>query len=226
MDDFSPFVSLFTVIENSGLTIDLATVMRVGLIFFHLLAFAAAITIVLAEDIRLLVRTKVDMPALERAHRQLLWALGALAISGIIVIGIDTGFELTAILGSEKLLAKLSVVAALLVNGLVLSMVAFRILRDGAKRSRLAASGLSCLGAISTSSWLYAGFLGIAQPLTSTLGYSGFIILYVIILVVALTLAQVVARPRLLRLLVDRSEPGAAMDDSIASVVGSVRSGV
>lgn len=172
---------------------------RAVCVYIHLLGFGFGICLVLLEDWRMLSARRVHLAQLKRTHRALQWSLLTLAVSGLAIIGLDTGFRMAEIVASYKLLAKLSVVGLLFLNGLVLTRFAFRVWQQPPSDSRSTAVVLSGLGAISTASWLYAGFLGVASSFTPLLGYDGFISVYAIILMIAFVTAQLIARPRLVQ---------------------------
>jgi hypothetical protein len=57
------------------------------------------------------------------------------------------------------------------------------------------------LGAISTASWLYATFLGVARLIAPSMSFTAFIALYGVALTVGIAVALVYVRPRVERLL-------------------------
>lgn len=65
------------------------------------------------------------------------------------------------------------------------------------------------LGAISTVSWLFASFVGVARLIAPAMSYGGFLLLYLLSLLFGLGIAAVWVRPQLERMLSsasDRSE--------------------
>ena len=52
---------------------------------------------------------------------------------------------------------------------------------------------------MSATSWIYAAFVGIAKPLAEVFGYSGFIGLFALLLLGAISLALITVRPCLAR---------------------------
>ena len=52
-------------------------------------------------------------------------------------------------------------------------------------------------GAISATSWLYAAFVGVAKPVAATLGYMGFMGLFVGLMLAGIVFALLTVRPRL-----------------------------
>ncbi|MCX2865765.1 hypothetical protein OOZ63_28485 [Paucibacter sp. PLA-PC-4] len=146
-----------------------------ALTFCHLLAMAVAVGKMLDFDFRFL--RSVHM----RPSPQLLQDLGgtkttmtlaliALWFSGaaLVYLGYAQNPEY---LMNEKLWAKISTVIVLSVNGLLMHRFAFPILKQGGifldlPQARMLA--LTLFAAISSVSWLYASFLGIARSWNNT----------------------------------------------------------
>lgn len=175
------------------------TVFRLLLVLGHLLAFAVAITVILREDYALLVKKQIDPAAIKETSKTVFWGLLTLTITGAGIIWIDTGFDLAVLASKSKILAKLTVVGVLSLNGAVIHYLAFPAFKS--RKSLLHfVPKLSVLAAISVVSWMYAAFVGIAKPLSSMLGYRGFIEVYVVLLVWGILLSLIVSRPLLSKL--------------------------
>lgn len=80
----------------------------------------------------------------------------------------------------QKILAKLSVVAVLTLNGVAIHFAVFPAFRSRKSFLRYVPV-LSVFASISIVSWLYAAFVGIAKPLTNLPGNSGFIEIYALL---------------------------------------------
>jgi hypothetical protein len=137
---------------------------RVGLVFAHLMLCVFALHCVLSTDWKLL-RAIISAQQLQQAHRRVLWLLGGLWATGLLLIAIDTGFDLTQIQTRPKLVAKLVCVLLLTVNGLLLRGWCFPRLVSERPLGRVEAMALMVCGAVSSASWLMAAFFGIARPL-------------------------------------------------------------
>ncbi|MCW3780245.1 hypothetical protein [Defluviimonas salinarum] len=98
-------------------------------------------------------------------------------------------------------MAKITVVAVLALNGAALHWILFPMLKGPRGGSRRCAVPACLLGAVSSVSWLYASFLGVAKPLASALGLSGFLGLYALALGLAMAGALLIVAPRLRRLM-------------------------
>ncbi len=176
--------------------------LRVSIVIAHLLAFAFALSTVLMADYALLRHGRIHMQELEQTHRTTKISLLALVATGLVLTGMDTGFHLAIILAKPKLLAKFSVVALLVLNGLALEAFAFPLLRGGPKaRAPYAAPLLCVLGAASFSAWMYATFLGVARPFALRFSYADFMGLFVLLLMGAAASSLLFMRQRVQRLL-------------------------
>lgn len=181
------------------LTLDL---LRVLLIIAHLVAFAVALFLVMREDLRLLQAKHLDLTELMATARLVSLALAGLFVTGAAVVVVDTGLDPAEMLSRPKLLAKFSVVSVLTLNGLVMHHKLFPLIAgrqpvDATILSRLA----TATAAISSTSWFYATFLGVAKPLTEALGYQGFMVVYASLLVVAIPGALILVGPHCERLI-------------------------
>lgn len=175
----------------------LRAVMTVG----HLLAFALALSAVLRGDWMILRGPRIDRAALALISRTVVLSLVALALTGFAIIALDFGLDAEKLAHSPKLWAKLTVVGVLVLNGVVLHHRVFPALMRASLQGRAAPVFVCALGAVSTTSWLFATFLGIAAPLTPALGYTGFMAIYVLLLLASITFAMVFVRPRVETLL-------------------------
>lgn len=168
-------------------------VTRMFLIFGHLLALVAAGAAVAFGDYALLGQKRINVKLLHKSSQVVALALLALYITGAGIIWIDTHFDLTVLMAKPKILAKLSVVAMLTLNGILLHSRVLPLLSKSYTRSREAtrvASFATKAGAVSAASWGFALFLGVAKPLTPILGYAGFMALFAAAILGALAVAS------------------------------------
>lgn len=178
-------------------TIDWLPVMRVALIFGHVLAVAAACAAIAFGDYAIFARKRIDGALLRKAELAVTIALLSLWTTGLALIWIDTRFDWDLLAANPKLLAKLTIVTLLSLNGGALHYFGFPSLRMAHADSLHAARIPAMLGAISVVTWLYAAFTALAKPLEPLLGYSGFIFVYLIVVCTAIIVALVWMRPRL-----------------------------
>ncbi len=143
---------------------DALAAIRLLLVFAHLMLCAFALHAVISTDWRLL-RSRISATGLLRAHHRVVWLLLGLWLSGLAIVGIDTGFALDAIWARPKLVAKLLCVGLLTLNGVLLRLWCFPRLAGRQPLLPVEAMALMSCGALSTTSWLMAAFYGIARPL-------------------------------------------------------------
>jgi hypothetical protein len=117
------------------------------------------------------------------------------------MVMMDIGTDVSVLLGKPKLLAKLIVVGALTLNGILLHLVAFPMVTGKPQNPNKAATIAATLGAVSITSWLYASFVGVARIVAPYFSLHDFVMLYLLALVIALSFAILVVRNRLQLLL-------------------------
>lgn len=167
-------------------------VTRMFLVFGHLLALVAAGAAVAFGDYALLGQKRINVKLLHKSSQAVALALLALYITGAGIIWVDTQFDLAVLMAKPKILAKLSVVAMLTLNGVLLHARVLPLLSKSYTRSREAARVASLAtkaGAVSAACWGFALFLGVAKPLTPILGYAGFMALFAVAILGALAVA-------------------------------------
>ncbi len=178
---------------------DAVLVLRQGLLFGHLIAFAVAIAEIIRGDWRLLHGRQLDLDALHRTSQIVSLALAALWLTGLGLVFLDTGFDPGAIVQNPKLLTKLIVVAALTGNGLLLHLVAFPMLPRPVARTGPGAVLIAVLGAISTVSWFFAAFVGVARIIASAMTLERYLAFYGLSLAAGIAVAAVAIAPLLRR---------------------------
>lgn len=174
---------------------------RQGVLFAHAVAFAIALSAVLREDLALLMGHGIRPRRLVATARTVTVALAALWLTGLTLMICSVGLDAQALAASPKLAAKLVVVSVLTANGLALHTLALPILCKRRTQGRFGLTLPAVLGAISTVSWLYACFVGVARMIAPAVGFAGFLALYAALLCGAVTVSLVVVRPRIERLL-------------------------
>jgi hypothetical protein len=147
-------------------TLDLTAVPKMLLVFAHLMLCVFALHRILSTDWKLL-RSRIGADELNRAHREVLALLAGLWLTGVVLAGIDLGWDLSNLQHKPKLAAKLVCVVMLTVNGALLRLWCFPRLVSDRPLARPEAMALMTCGAISSTSWVMAAFLGIARPMQS-----------------------------------------------------------
>lgn len=173
---------------------------RMLLVMLHVGSFVIAAVGIAYADLSLFKGKRVDQALLEWASRLVTWALVGLWVTGLTIIAIDTGFQAEVIASRSKLLAKITVVCLLTLNGYLLHRYFFAQLSqpiEGFKRMVNLSAGLA---AVSGASWMYAAFLGMAKPLAKVFTYGDFMTLYATLLLLSLVAVFALVRPRLAQL--------------------------
>lgn len=164
------------------------------LVFIHLFAFAFAIVVILSEDVKLLISKKLDISELHSLASKITYLLAILWITGIGLLAIKPGLNLDLILANPKLTAKITVVSILTINGMLLHFLVFPSFSSSQKAKRIVAVS-SILGAISTTTWIYAGLVGSARAIAPLMSYQNYMSIYLVILAFALLTSAVIIYP-------------------------------
>lgn len=151
-------------------------------LYLHLIATCIAIGSILATDLRLVLRLRAPGFRLAPPNRfvvQLVTgSLILLWVTGACLLAIGVG-ERSDFLHNPKLQGKLLLVGALTLNAAALHLYAFRWLQGGRRIDLFTlrgSVGIAMPIAVSNALWLYCAFLGIARtwndavPLTQVLG--------------------------------------------------------
>lgn len=176
---------------------------RVLLVATHIVAVAVAVGLVFWQDIALLTSRRLNSMQFRLSSIRVTQALVVLWFSGLAIIALDTGLDFSTLATQPKIQAKLLVVTLLSLNGWALHRIAFPALMGMCKNPVRTATVVSIMGGISTISWAYALFLGIARPLAQTLGLQGFIGIYAALLVLSIPVVLISIRPHVETLLLE-----------------------
>lgn len=179
--------------------LDVSDVTRMGLILAHLVTFALAVAGIAFGDVAIFRNRRIDTGLLQTSAKLVTGALIMLWITGIAIIGIDTAFDPAVVVARPKLMAKLTIVVLLSLNGALMHHFAFPRFSIPQKDRHVAALMPAVLGAVSVSTWLFAAFVGVGKAVASVLGYIGFMTLYAFVVSLAVAISLVWIRPRLTR---------------------------
>ncbi|WP_223590350.1 hypothetical protein [Pseudomonas sp. A-R-19] len=152
-----------------------AEYVRLGVVYFHLIACCVAIGLVLTSDIAMVkqllkgdVSGHQDDAHMESLQKTVSLALVALWITGIGIIGIDYAGKGMEYFLNPKLQAKIGIVVLLTFNGFLLHSAVLPALKKAGSILKLSFN-LRMLalfsGALSGVSWFYAAMLGVGRPL-------------------------------------------------------------
>jgi hypothetical protein len=180
---------------------EISILARQVLVYGHIVAFALALATILKEDAQFLRAKRIDSASLLAAAKLVKWLLLALWATGVPMVIMDVGSDVSLLLGNAKLVAKLIVVTALTLNGILLHLVAFPLLTGKPRNPAKAATIAATLGALSTTSWLFAFLLGASRIVARYFSLYDFVFLYLVGLAIALAFAFLVVRDRLERLI-------------------------
>jgi hypothetical protein len=176
--------------------------MKTLLVYAHLLAACVSVGILLIQDSALAKSRGKALSAaaikdLTKSAEVMFVALIVLWITGLALVLLGYLENPQQYLMNEKLWAKFTVVSVLTLNGVALHFFSFPRVT-----SRHGLLGLptfeqilvTLTGAISSTSWLFACYLGIARPWNYTANYSYVMFIYAGLLIAAVIVAGEVLR--------------------------------
>jgi hypothetical protein len=167
--------------------------LRLGVVYVHLLACCVAMGLVLTSDIAMVrdmlkrkVFTEHDNVHMESLQTSVIVALIALWVTGIAVIGIDYLGKGMDYFMNPKLQAKVIIVSFLTYNGVLLHRLVLPALQKAGSLLNLDFSArmlaLFC-GSLSAVSWMYAAMLGVGRPLAWKYSLSELLMAYPVLIV-------------------------------------------
>lgn len=173
---------------------------RMFLLMLHVLSVVGAAIGIAFADLSLFKGRRVDLALLRTGSQLVAGMLCMLWITGLLIIWIDTGFDLAVIAARPKLVAKVSVALLLTFNGHLLHRFFFKAVGRPPANAGRAANLAAVMAAISGASWLYAGFLGLAKPLARVISLSGFAVMFLGLLILCGLCVLRWIRPRMLQI--------------------------
>ena len=176
---------------------EITIIARQALLYGHVIFFALALATVLKEDVYLLRAKRIDSASLRATAKLVKWLLLALWVTGVPMVMMNIGTDVSLLLGMPRLLTKLIVVGALTLNGILLHFVAFPMVAGKPHNPNKAATIAATLGAVSTTSWLYASFVAVSRIVAPYFSLQDFVMLYLSALAIAVSFAILVVRNRL-----------------------------
>lgn len=171
--------------------------MKTLLVYAHLLAACVSVGILLLQDLALAKTRGHPLPEktindLRTAADIMFVALVILWVTGLALVIVGYLENPQQYLMNPKLWAKFTVVSILTLNGLLLHYFSFpRVISHTGLlgRSPLEQSLIAATGAISSTSWLFACFLGIARPWNYTAHYEFVMLVYAALVIGAIIVA-------------------------------------
>ena len=155
-------------------------IVRLGVVYIHILAVSVAIGTIFLADVRFVIG-KLDGFSILCTQNVILYTLIVLYITGAMIIYIDYGTLFVDLTTAPKLAAKLFVVGLLTLNGFILHHYILPMFSDLSRLSKTEYVLIGMSASFSAVSWCYAIFLGKAKPLVAFLGLNDFIELYLVI---------------------------------------------
>jgi len=147
---------------------------RMGIVFLHLVACCVALGLVFTSDVAMVKRLlnpaadPVEADHFSGLHKTISRALFALWLTGIALVSFDILAKGVGTLGNPKLQSKIALVVLLTVNGIVLQRQVLPFLHKAGCVMRLAFRRRMValfVGSVSGVTWFYAALLGIGRPL-------------------------------------------------------------
>lgn len=181
--------TIMSLLENK----EFMELLRLGVVYVHLLACCVAIGLVLTSDIAMvrdMLKRKVfsdhDNAHMESLQKSVIVALIVLWVTGIAIIGIDYQGKGMDYFMNPKLQAKVIIVSILTYNGVLLHRLVLPALQKAGSLLNLDFSArmlaLFC-GSLSAVSWMYAAMLGVGRPLAWKYSLSELLMAYPVLIV-------------------------------------------
>lgn len=164
------YTLLISILQNK----EAMELLRLGIIYIHLIACCVAIGLILTSDfamIKQLLKGEGAKQCREHlAHLKSVVGISLIAlwISGIAIIALDASSAGMQYFMNPKLQAKISIVVLLTLNGMVLHNAVLPALQKAGSLLKLSANMRHLAiftGALSGVSWFYAALLGVGRPL-------------------------------------------------------------
>ena len=148
---------------------------RMALVHAHLIACCAAIALILMSDIAMVKQLisgdpheRMDPKHLQDLQNTVALALAALWATGAGIIALDASVKGWEYFANPKLQAKITVVALLTLNGILLHHRVLPLMKKAGTLLNMSFSQRSFAvfaGSVSAVSWFYAAMLGVGRPL-------------------------------------------------------------
>jgi hypothetical protein len=176
--------------------------MKTLVVYVHLIAACVALGITFIQDLAL-ARSKGSALSpqavleLKNAADIVIKALIVLWVSGAGLITLGYLENPEQYLLNQKLWAKIAVVTLLTLNGIILHYYSFPKVTGSSGLLGLSFTEqnmVALTGAVSSVSWLFACFLGIARPWNYTLSFSFIMCIYIALIIGAFVVASEVMR--------------------------------
>ncbi|WP_460163708.1 hypothetical protein [Pseudomonas sp. S2_F03] len=180
--------TIMSLLENK----EFMELLRLGVVYVHLVACCVAIGLVLTSDIAMvkdLLKRKAfsehDNAHMESLQKSVVVALIFLWVTGAAIVGIDYLEKGANYFMNPKLQAKVIIVTLLTYNGVLLHRLVLPALQKAGSLLHLGFSArmmaLFC-GSLSAVSWMYAAMLGVDRPLAWKYSLSELLMAYPVLI--------------------------------------------
>jgi len=167
--------------------------MKVFFVYMHLLAVCIAVGSLLRQDFELIRKkgnalSNEDINSLQKTAKIMIYSLSVLWMTGLGLVYLGWVEKPDTYLTNQKLWAKFTVVFALTVNGYLLHAYSFPRLTSCKNIFSLTWDDkvlIGLTGVLSTVSWLFASYLGIARHWNYTAQYSYVMSIFILIVVLS-----------------------------------------
>lgn len=167
-------MDLYTLLISTLQQKETVELMRLGIVYVHLIACCVAVGLVLTSDIAMVKQllkgegSKQCSEHLEHLKNVVGLSLVVLWITGIAIITLDASSAGMQYFLNPKIQAKIGIVVLLTINGAVLHQLVLPALQKTGELFKLPVSMRNLAifsGAVSGVSWFYAALLGVGRPL-------------------------------------------------------------
>jgi len=141
-----------------------ADISRIVLVYAHLLLAALALGRIIVTDVSILLGD-IRKEHIQHTARLIMYLLVGLWFSGLLIIYIDTGFDVGVLMAKPKIVLKLLCVMVMTINGVILHLWSFPLLMSGRVLANRHIALIAVSGALSSCHWLLAAFIGVTGEL-------------------------------------------------------------
>ncbi|UVE19459.1 hypothetical protein NVV93_08820 [Pseudomonas sp. LS44] len=187
-------LSFLTSLPKQEVTMEL---IRLALVYSHLIACCVALGMVIVSDFTMIKRLITDDSSQQDPHHlaqlktTVLIALGALWITGLMIIGLDASIKGQEYFLNPKLQAKILIVVLLTINGYVLHNLVMPAMNKAGCILKLDVNTRTLAvfaGTVSAVSWLYAAMLGVGRPLAWKYSMQELLVAYPLLIAAGFTM--------------------------------------
>lgn len=171
--------------------------LRMGIVYVHLLACCVAVGLVLTSDISMAKKmlkhgaaATFDKPHFNSLQKVVSLSLAILWLTGISIIGLDVSGAGLEYFNNPKIQAKIIIVSLLTLNGILLHNTVMPLMLKAGSMLRMTPNAQMLAvtsGTFSAVSWFYAAMLGIARPLSWKYSLTEVMAFYPLLIVAGIT---------------------------------------